>query len=173
MRAFVAVDVGAVGSAWPRAADHLTLRFLGEVAPARLDAAIPSLRDAAQATATFRLRLEGVGAFPSAARPRVVWQAVTEGRGEVEALAERVRAALAREFGREDEPFVPHLTLFRVRTPDDRAAADALLRGERTPPPSRDLRVSELLVKESQLSSHGAVHRTRAALPLLGGGTVG
>ncbi len=114
----------------------------------------------------FSVRLEGVGAFPSAARPRVVWMGVTVGRAELSALAREVREALAVEFGVEREEFVPHLTLFRVRSARDRAAAEELLDGRRPPPSSREVRVDELLLKESLLGPGGAVHRTLAAFPL-------
>ena len=163
----MAVDVGhdaATGRSG--AAPHLTLKFLGEVAPERNGAIVALLGAAARASRPFVLRLEGVGAFPSPSRPRVVWVGVTAGRLEVVELAERVRTALEPEFGPEPEPFVPHLTLFRVRSPADRMAALALLSGARMPPPPRDVTVRELLLKESVLGPRGATHRSVASVAL-------
>jgi 2'-5' RNA ligase len=169
MREFVAVDVGPEGVGEGRlAASHLTLRFLGEVAPERNDAIAARLAGVARESPPFVLRLEGVGAFPNPARPRVLWVGVTEGRQEVTALARRVRDALAEEFGPETEEFVPHLTLFRVRSPMDRTAAAELLAGARPAPPPRDVAVDRLLLKESVLSSRGAIHRTIASFHLTG-----
>ncbi len=111
------------------------------------------------------MRLEGVGAFPSAARPRVLWQGVGAGRDEIVTLAGRVRDALEPAFGVDRERFVPHLTLFRVRSDADRLAAEELLSGRRPPPAPRDVVVPALLVKESVLGPGGAVHRTVATLP--------
>ena len=168
MREFVAVDVEPEGRPAPGgAASHLTLRFLGEVAPARNDAIASRLSDVARESPPFALRLEGVGAFPSPSRPRVVWVGVTEGRREVTELARRVRDALAAEFGPEPDEFVPHLTLFRVRSPRDREAAAELLSGARPAPPPREVRIDRLLLKESILGTGGAIHRILAAFPLV------
>jgi 2'-5' RNA ligase len=169
VREFVAVDVGrgATGGL-ARAAPHLTLRFLGEVAPERNEAISTRLGDVARQSPPFDLRLEGVGAFPDPARPRVVWVGVSTGRKEVVELARRVRAVLEVEFGPDREEFVPHLTLFRVRSPADLAAARELLSGTRPAPPPHDVRVAELLLKESVLGPRGAVHRTVASFPLAG-----
>ena len=168
----MAVDVGPEGPPGHGGAPaHLTLRFLGEVPPERNAAIVAGLEVAARGSVPFSLRLEGVGAFPSADRPRVVWVGVSTGRAEVVELARRVRAALEPEFGREPGEFVPHLTLFRVRSPSDRTAARELLAGARPLPPPRDVRVAELLLKASTLLPQGATHRTLHAIPLGSGST--
>ncbi|HEY8369551.1 MAG TPA: RNA 2',3'-cyclic phosphodiesterase, partial [Thermodesulfobacteriota bacterium] len=75
---------------------HLTLHFFGNVsgeARARVDAALEA--GVAAAEGAFDLALEGLGAFPSAARPRVIWiGAVGEGRQRLE----RLQAALVAEI---------------------------------------------------------------------------
>lgn len=165
MREFVAVDLSVPGErAATGAPPHLTLRFLGEVSQEQESWVRDRLHEVAESSRPFVLRLEGVGGFPSSAHPRVVWVGVTAGRTEIVALAERVRAALAPRFGPDRETFVPHLTLWRVRSPRDRVAAEELLRGEHPPPPPRDVPVSELLLKESVLGPGGAVHRTVEAV---------
>ena len=166
MREFVAVDVEPGGAGTRRATSHLTLLFLGEVPSAQNPTIVARLALAAGAVEPFRLRLEGVGAFPAADRPRVVWVGVTSGAVQVTELARQVRAALAPEFGRGEGEFVPHLTLFRVRGPADREAATDLLSGRRPPPPPREVEVRELLLKESVLGRDGASHRILATLPL-------
>ncbi|HYB62807.1 MAG TPA: RNA 2',3'-cyclic phosphodiesterase [Thermoplasmata archaeon] len=169
MREFVAVEVGAAPPGpGPRTAPHLTLRFLGEVAPDRNAGIGARLAAVAAESSPFVLRLEGIGAFPDTARPRVVWVGVTQGRTELAELARRVRDALTPEFGPDREGFVPHLTLFRVRSPADRTAAEELFRGLRPPPPAREVTVHELLLKESVLGPRGADHRTLASFRLGG-----
>ena len=69
---------------------HLTLQFLGT----RVDLAAA----AAALTATTgaqRVRLGGIGGFPSERRASVVWVGVIEGAGAVTALAAAVLAAMA------------------------------------------------------------------------------
>ncbi len=168
MRLFVAVETEPADAAGATAPQHLTLRFLGEVTPEQAARLPTLLRPVGASVPPFEIRLEGVGAFPSAERPRVVWVGVTTGREALETLASRVRDALAPEFGAEPGPFVGHLTLFRVRRPADRRAAEELLAGKRPAPPPRSVRVDRFVLKESVLGRTGAVHRTVEEFPLQG-----
>ncbi|MGP8076248.1 MAG: RNA 2',3'-cyclic phosphodiesterase [Thermoplasmata archaeon] len=171
MRAFIAVEIPAASGDSSRipAPEHLTLRFLGEVANERVGAIEQVLAPVGARVAPFDLTLEGVGAFPSAERPRVVWVGATAGAAELVRLAGGVREALAAEVAAPgEEAFVPHLTLFRVRSAFDRRRAEELLRGEVPAPPPRHVRVAEFVLKESVLSNRGATHRTVATFPLAG-----
>ena len=167
VRLFVAIEVRASPDRACGAPEHLTLSFLGEVAPDSLDRISSALDRAARSSSPFDLVLEGVGAFPTRDRPRVVWVGATTGGRETVALAAQVSAALADEgFHTEDDRFVPHVTLFRVRSPELLRRAIALLAGTEPPPPPRAVRVSTIVLKESTLTARGAVHRTRATFPL-------
>jgi len=172
MRAFVAVELPdrGPGADGPRSApSHFTLRFLGEVPPDRVDGLVDRLRPVGRSVPPFDLEVDGVGAFPSPRSPRVVWRGVRTGRAEIVELARRVRDALGEFVGREDEEeFVPHMTLFRVRSPSDRQAAIELLDGRRPTPPPVRTRVHEFVLKESILGARGAVHRTIATFRLEG-----
>jgi RNA 2',3'-cyclic 3'-phosphodiesterase len=171
MRLFVAVEVdpGAPGPSAERAKAprHLTLRFLGEVAPDRLPSITTALQRVAHETPVFDLVVEGVGAFPSRTNPRVVWVGVTTGQRELVELADRISRALS-EAGVEVEhdPLVPHLTLFRVRSPMLRRRATELLSGTTPPPPAERQHVTEFVLKQSTLAPEGALHRTLVAFPL-------
>lgn len=171
VRSFVAVEVPASPSSSPRrsAPEHLTLLFLGEIASDRVPAIEQALTPVGARWPPFDLTLDGVGAFPSVERPRVVWVGATEGAAELVRLAGEVRAALGEEVASTGEgPFVPHLTLFRVRSSFDRQRAEELLRGDRPAPEPRRFRVGEFVLKESVLSNRGATHRTVATFPLSG-----
>jgi len=171
VRAFVAVEIPPPSGESRRAAapEHLTLLFLGEVPRERSAPITAALLPVAASVAPFFATLEGVGAFPSPDRPRVVWMGATEGSAELTGLAHRVHEALAGEGDptrRND--FSPHLTLFRVRSSSDFHRARELLSGSVPPPSPRRFRVGEFVLKESELSSRGATHRTVAAFPLTG-----
>jgi RNA 2',3'-cyclic 3'-phosphodiesterase len=113
------------------------------------------------------LEISGVGAFPSARAPRVVWAGVGRGREEVVRLADSIRTALATEGASPpDGPFVPHLTLFRVRSEADRRVAYDLLNGRRAAPAPFSVPVGAFVLKESRLGAAGAQHRTLAEFPL-------
>jgi 2'-5' RNA ligase len=90
---------------------HITLKFLGEHAPERVEAITERLRRVE--SGAFEIRTGGYGFFPTAKAPRVFWIGIQAGP-ELAALAERIDMAVA-ELGipREDRPYSPHLTLAR------------------------------------------------------------
>src|SRR5690349_17209442 len=52
---------------------HLTLKFLGDVAPSTMDMLSQMLRAETELFNCFDLRLNGLGSFPSSKRPRVIY----------------------------------------------------------------------------------------------------
>jgi len=95
---------------------HLTVRFLGDLGDSgvrRAGAAVT--RGAAEAPA-IRASIGGLGAFPNAHRPRVLWAGLGEGAEESKGVARSINDCLKQDgFGPADKPFKPHLTLARVR----------------------------------------------------------
>lgn len=174
MRAFVAVDVPEPSeelTAGSEAAPaHLTLAFLGEVDASRGPALASAVDRAAAAVAPFDLVLQGVGAFPDVARPRIVFVGVGEGRPSLERLAAAVRLELGRErFPVDARPFVPHLTVLRVRSPEGARRAHELV-GRLASATFARARISEVVVKSSVLGPGGARHAVEHASPLVGAG---
>ena len=55
---------------------HLTLKFLGEVRARRLEAVRAVMEESALACRPFSLVVEGLGCFPDAANPRIIWAGV-------------------------------------------------------------------------------------------------
>lgn len=93
---------------------HLTLRFLGPTAEARIDSARAAVRDVAAGSAPFELSIGGSGAFPSAARPRALWLGVHDPSDELRRLATGIDGALVGAgWASEPRPFAAHLTLAR------------------------------------------------------------
>jgi RNA 2',3'-cyclic 3'-phosphodiesterase len=113
---------------WPRlrwtsqAAWHVTLAFLGEVGEARLAALADRLERAASRHPSQVTSIRDAGAFPSAARGRVLWVGIHGHQSALAALAGSV-AAGARRAGApspdEGRRYRPHLTLARCREPAD------------------------------------------------------
>ncbi len=56
---------------------HLTLKFLGDSSPAQMNLLTQMLKSQVSQETVFSISVGGVGAFPSAHRPRVLWVGVT------------------------------------------------------------------------------------------------
>ena len=94
---------------------HLTLKFYGEVALERLEVIEESFRYAARGTAPLPMRLDVLGAFPTPARPRVLWIGI-DAPPALALMQDRLeRGGEGIGFPPEGTPFQPHVTLGRVR----------------------------------------------------------
>lgn len=145
---------------WVEAANlHLTLHFLGEVEDRDLAAICRVTNDVAGQVDRIPISLQGVGCFPNARRPRVLWVGLGEGRDDVTALHAALEQPLL-DLGcyrREARAFTPHLTMGRVNSDkgNDRLAASLATRanwhgGETT--------IEEVLVMSSELLRSGPVY---------------
>jgi RNA 2',3'-cyclic 3'-phosphodiesterase len=93
---------------------HLTLKFLGDVSVANLDLLQKILLAEASNFRPFEYSVGGLGAFPNAHHPRVVWVGV-EAPAELDNLQRSIDNAMAHiGYAREERPFSAHLTLGRV-----------------------------------------------------------
>lgn len=94
---------------------HLTLKFFGEVATDRVATIEEAIRVANAGSAPLEMRLDELGAFPNARRPRVLWVGL-DAPPALELLQDRLeRQCDAIGFPPEGTPFRPHVTLGRVR----------------------------------------------------------
>jgi 2'-5' RNA ligase len=163
----------AGGIGWTRAEGiHLTLKFLGDVPEAQVEALGMVIRQVASAVEPFTLEARGVGAFPSLRKPRVVWLGLHGGDRAMGALRQAQSAVeegcAGLDFPRESRLFTPHLTLARVRDPGPSGALEKVLTQH------QDLVVGNLfcgslaLIK-SELRPSGAVYATLVEVPLGGG----
>ena len=158
---------GGADVRWARPeTSHLTLQFLGNVDRERILGLIPELGAEVATHRIAEVALQGLGAFPSPRRARVLWIGVTTGVGAVTHLADALRR-VTEPLGvaSESRPFTPHVTLGRVRAPERGAnltaaiaACDASDVGAWRP--------DAVVLFESRLHPKGAVHEPLATLPL-------
>ena len=93
---------------------HLTLKFLGDVSPANLERMAEALKIEADAHGMFTMSVDGLGAFPTSRRARVIWIGL-EAPPSLLALQRGVEAVSVRlGYSTDDRPFSPHLTIGRV-----------------------------------------------------------
>jgi 2'-5' RNA ligase len=177
MRLFIGVDLPAprldeLPAPRDASPSHLTLVFLGEVEDRRIPGLEERCRTAVLREPPFTVELRGLGVFPNPARPRILWAGVGEGATELTRLAAALREAAGPLAPSEDRPFIPHLTVLRVRGTHDAERARAALERAGTQAFSVTP-VAEVVLKASELGREGATHRVIARFPLQGAPTAG
>lgn len=144
---------------------HLTLVFAGELP----EESLAGLREEVRTidVPPLSLHLAGLGHFPPRGEPRVVWAGLG---GDVDAVI-KLQNELAERAARhgvpiEKRPFVPHVTLGRVKSPfgslaliDQLKAVGATLRDKPFAP-------TGLVLYSSELARGGPIHTALLRLPM-------
>ena len=153
---------------------HLTLKFLGNIAASRVTEITGAMRKAVQGTPPFHLEISGLGAFPSVRQPRVFWVGVSGEMDRLSGLQQSIDSALAGlGFAREERPFVPHLTLARIRegaSPLERRSFGELV-GSTAFEDKYPVHVEAVRLMRSQLTPAGAIYSCLSAVELAPGKT--
>jgi 2'-5' RNA ligase len=98
---------------------HITTRFLGECSVQHAERIMHQLSET-MGVEEGRVWCEGLGAFPKPSKASVVYVGIDDPDGVLERLAAASDdAAESAGFEPEGRPYVPHLTLARVRPPVD------------------------------------------------------
>jgi len=140
---------------------HLTLKFLGNIPSKRVTEVTGAMEEATQGIYPFRLEISGLGAFPGLKQVRVFWVGIGGEVDKLSKLQQTIDAALAAlGFAKEERPFVPHLTLARIRqgaSPPERRSfgelVDSTIFEEKYP-----VEVEAVNLMKSQLTPAGAVY---------------
>jgi RNA 2',3'-cyclic 3'-phosphodiesterase len=147
---------------------HVTLRFLGGVPSSELDGLTKAIGDAGRQFAPIELYAWGIGFFPRARAPRVIWVGLSDNLDQLPALQRAVEQAVA-PFTDEapEERFAGHVTVGRIKeiqhseigglTNATSAMADRVF---------GQWKAGEIVLIRSILSSEGAQHTPVAAAPL-------
>ena len=154
---------------------HLTLKFLGDVASARVTDIQQAMERASRefGPATFRLALSGLGVFPNPREPRVLWAGVTgdmDALGHFQILVDESLEAVG--FERERRRFRPHLTLGRVRdqvSPAERRRVGQVMQ-QAALPRKVAWQVGEVHLIRSTLTPGGAIYDSIGSASLIGKG---
>jgi len=108
----------AAGVSWVRPEGiHLTLKFLGEVDPDRIEGIVNKAEECVTGIKPFAIGIRGCGGFPHAKNARVIWIGVDDTSGELKELQARVEKGMEEMgFTKEDRGYTPHLTIGRLRS---------------------------------------------------------
>ncbi len=96
---------------------HLTLKFLGNVRVGLIPVIEQQVRPVFAMQPPVHIQVYGLGAFPSLARPRVIWVGLKVSGQPLGILVKELERELELlGFKAEKRAFAPHLTLGRVRS---------------------------------------------------------
>jgi len=136
---------------------HITLKFLGDTEESLVDDVLAIMVNACAGIRPFKIRLKGMGAFPSMSNIRVVWVGI-EDAGPLATIAERLDSSAAKlGFPREKRGFVPHLTLARTRTPRNITNVQETLKRNAATDYGEYL-IDRIMLKKSVLSPKGPTY---------------
>jgi 2'-5' RNA ligase len=137
---------------------HLTLKFLGDIDEAKVGPIAEALQRHLAPFPRFTINAKGLGVFPDAKRPRVLWVGL-EG-SYLTTLASTVETALEPlGFVPEKRGFKPHLTVGRWRQSDKSPAKFGEELGRWKAHEFGEFTVREIIFFQSMLRPEGAIHR--------------
>ena len=101
---------------------HLTVRFLGDTEEQRVLKIKQLLDKISSEHPIVKTSIDTLGGFPNLRRPRVLWAGINSNVEILEKLARQVELSVRElHFEKESKGFKPHLTLGRIRKPQDLA----------------------------------------------------
>jgi RNA 2',3'-cyclic 3'-phosphodiesterase len=160
----LSVQVADKRTRWVRPENlHVTLKFIGEVSPAKLEG-IRGALSTIRSNEPVELNFRGLGFFPNENHARVLWAGVNAS-ANLPALAGDIDGALETQgITRERRAFTPHLTLARIEPPGlhEKLRATIQKSGERE---FGSFQTREFHLIESKLKPSGAEYTTLASYP--------
>ena len=97
---------------------HLTLKFLGHTPRESIPEINKTMASVLNGETAIESEIRGTGCFPVPERPRILWFGVPKNQEMISALAAKINRALdPLGFPAEDQPFIPHITVGRVKYP--------------------------------------------------------
>jgi 2'-5' RNA ligase len=142
---------------------HVTLKFIGEVSPAKLEG-IRGALSAICSDAPVEIKFRGLGFFPNEQHPRVLWAGL-DASANLPSLAGDIDSALeAQGIARERRAFTPHLTLARIEPPGLHEKLREVIR-KNDAREFGSFQAREFHLIESTLKPSGAEYTTLASYP--------
>lgn len=154
---------------WTRSqGQHLTLKFFGDISSDDVKNICFAVQKRTVAEQKLNLKIEKLGVFPDARRPRVLWCGTTGDVERLSVLQKKLDSDFAElGFPAEDRPFQAHLTLARIKDARDMTGmSEALTKHNAFT--TGEFICKELILFQSHLSPQGAIY-TKLAEFALGG----
>jgi len=136
---------------------HVTLKFLGQTEESLVPEIEKRIEAACAGVPPFRIKLKGMGAFPSLSNIRVVWVGIENGE-PLEKIARALENSMSElGFKEEKRGFKPHLTLARMRSGRNAADVQEILKANAASE-FGDYLVDRIRLKKSVLSPQGPTY---------------
>ena len=144
---------------------HVTLKFLGDTEEGLVEEIASAVEKSTEGVGGFKMRLVGMGAFPSMSNIRVVWVGIEDGDmlGQIASRLDALMSPLG--FARDQKGFKPHLTLARARSGRDIARVQEMIRANAATEYG-EYAVDRILLKKSVLSPEGPRYSVVREVPL-------
>jgi len=147
---------------------HVTLKFLGDVPAEQVETLNTAVAAACAGCPALKLAARGVGFFPNAERPRVLWAGAGDDCGRLAGLQRRLEEAV-RPFAppEKTERFTGHITLGRFKPGHHGSLAELRERAARLRDrPFGGWPAGGVELVRSELTADGARHTVLATFPL-------
>ncbi len=141
---------------------HLTIKFLGDTDTGLKEKVESKLLEIVSNRRPFWLRYNGIGCFPNAKNPRIIWIGCNPLSSDLEILQKSIDDACADiGFEREKREFHPHITIGRLKIrsgKDRRVIPDLIKRMENITFDALENEVHSVLLMKSELHPDGSVY---------------
>ena len=143
-------------ASWSRPENiHLTVKFFGNVDQAKVAVISTAAARVVKEFPPLQIEVGTTGVFPRPSRPQVLWIGIEDTSKALSEFQQRLENEFAGDgFPKEDRAFHPHLTIARIRKPQNAAQlAETHLKMEFSPV---EIILRELVLFRSELSSKGS-----------------
>lgn len=151
---------------WTRAqGQHLTLKFFGNISTDDVDNICSAVKNRIAAGLFLNLKIERLGVFPDARKPRILWCGTSGDTSNLAALQKQLDNDFAViGFPVEDRPFRAHLTLARIKDPHGLTGLAEALK-KHTAFCAGEFAVREVVLFQSRLTPQGPIYARLAEFP--------
>jgi len=147
---------------------HLTLKFFGDVSMEDVDKISAAVQNRAASGLSLNLKVEKLGVFPDARKPRVLWCVMAGDVAQLSVLQKQLDTDFdALGFPKDDRPFRAHLTLARIKDPRGVSGLGEALAKHGTFA-AGEFVCRELVLFQSRLTPQGAIYTRLAVFPAAG-----
>ncbi|MFH1622113.1 MAG: RNA 2',3'-cyclic phosphodiesterase [Candidatus Omnitrophota bacterium] len=138
---------------------HLTLKFLGDTQIKHIEEIKGKIKESFKDESSINCSLSGVGIFPNARSPRVIWVGIKNGAVEIINLASNLETTLSQlGFKKEKRDFKTHITICRPKQILGQQKLQNALEEINKQFSPQEFVINKITFLESKLTSQGSIY---------------